>query len=135
PWGVVRLTSVELGAIRREALGATAAGLVALVDATDMWCGHWLDAVLGDLSDEPPVWRPEILLSFEHDHIWAPNYALKVQRPGLDANALLAEHHYRSGFIASRRVLDAVPYPSADDARGWSEVDWWWNCNVAGAGF
>lgn len=71
---------------------------------------------------------------FDHRFYWT-QFQSDTSVPSFDIRDLLAVEAYSSSFFAPRLLLDRVPFPLEDPARGWGCVDWWWTCNIAGAGY
>lgn len=135
-WNVVECNDTDLGSAKNRASSLTNADYVAIIDGSDMVCASWLNEATDAAIDRPAVWRPSTLICFGDDHFSLRGYSVSFQPTEIvDKAALLNFHHYPSGFLAPRSILSAVPWPEEDYRRGWGLVDWWWNCNVSGAGF
>ena len=139
-WKVSRLDGCGLGAARNAGYLGTRGRYVAFADGRDVWSKTWLHAALtaAKHAHAPAVWRPEALITFGGDHFSTEGYSIHFQTAATgsaDQAGLLTWNAFPSGFLATRTILDRVPFPLEDAERGWAEVDWWWNCNTVGAGY
>lgn len=131
-------TADSLGAARRQA-AASPGRHVAFLDGPDLWSENWLTAGLAaaEAAARPAAWHPETVIGFAADFESIDGYRLIAQpdtAAGYDPAALLDGNAWPTGPLVPREILDAVPWPDEDAARGWSCIDWWWACNVAGLG-
>jgi hypothetical protein len=129
------------GMARAAAFEAARGQYFATLDGWDLWSANWLAAAL-DMAERTPypaVFHPEAVIRFGNNYFSYEGYTLVFQPDAVafdyDYTALLGSNPYPTGFFAHRSIVSAVPFPVEDPERGWSDVDWWWNCNVVGAGF
>jgi len=130
---------------RMAAVAASGGRLIGILPGGDLCSANWLPTVLEATSSVSGafVWRPEAVVSFGPDYMGGVGYGFDLQpdidlarhAPGGEIDRLLARHPYSSLLVAPRTVFEAAPFPSADPARGWNDVNWWWTCNTLAAGF
>lgn len=133
------LDACPRAAARQAAVAAARGTVLAFIDAGDLWSGNFLRAAMAAArreSDRHAVWRPEAVIEcgldyFDFDH------RATLQQPMADADmgaTLLHACPYAPTFLAHRAVFAHAPFPTADAARGWLDVDAWWIAQCLGAG-
>lgn len=135
----IEIDAACLGGARNRAREAVAGRYLAFLDGGELWSGTFLDSALRQARREDwdqVVLRPAASLGFSDRYFYQMNYATRfVPAPGeCEPEALLDGNPYPPTFLADRRILEAVPFPTVDVARGWDAVDWWWCANLLGAG-
>jgi hypothetical protein len=73
-------------------------------------------------------------LRFGPDWLSNEGYGVLLRRAAGDAISLTGPACSSCG-LAPRSILEAVPFPDEDKARGWDHVAWWWQAKVARAGY
>lgn len=127
-----------LGAARNAARDAVSGQYLAFLDGGDLWSGNFLEQALKHARRDDPrqVLRPAASLGFPDRYFYQNCYTTQFI-PGpddIDPCVLLDSNPYPATFLADRAVLEAIPFPHVDVARGWNDVDGWWCANLAGAG-
>lgn len=138
-WRPLRFSESGLGATRNAAIKASSGRHIAMVDGWDLWSENWIENAIGMAEIQEAIWHPELIVRFGKDYISSQGYGIVWQPDGeasdFDYVFLLTHNPYSTGFLARRSVYEAVPFPVEDRERGWFDIDWWWMCNVVGAGF
>ncbi len=140
-WRTRVLPDAALGPARRDAIAEAAGDFIAIVDAGDLWSRSWLADALDAADTETSsdsVWRPSMVFLTTIDFLTGRFRHTYIQpdmtSSDLAAGDLLAAAPFTSTFVSRRRILDQVPFPIEDVARGWTHVDWWWSVSSAVAG-
>lgn len=126
-------------AARQDAVDAARGEFLAFIDSGDLWSGNFLRAAMAAARREGTrhsVWRPEAVIDCGRD-FFAYDHRVSLQQPmaGTEAGAaLLHACPYAPAFLAHRSVFADAPFPAADAARGWLDVDAWWIAGCLGAG-
>jgi hypothetical protein len=134
-WECAELTGARLSEARNEARRLAKGRFVAFIDGSDMIGQEWLHLAAEATEREPAIYRPEALVWFGPD-AFSPNgfeFVLQPEVPPEEA-FLAKKNPFPSGFVASREIIEAVPWPCERDDYGWTEVDWWWNCLTSSQG-
>ncbi|QFR33492.1 hypothetical protein [Ancylobacter sp. TS-1] len=139
-WQVVDARTSLIGATRQAGIARAHGVHVATIEAGDMWSRTWLAAAhaAARAAGTEVVWHPQIVFRVGNDYFDGRPYWTQFQpdtlEDGLGMSDLLAAEPYADGGFVPRALLERVPFPCEDAARGWGHVDWWWACRVAGAG-
>lgn len=140
-WRRVVCPDPRQSAARTAGLRETRGRHVALLDGGEMMSSGWLEAALSAARDTPypAVWHPEAVIEFGGSYHSEQGYRLVFHPDAVafeyDYTAMLAANPYSTGWLAPRAIVDGVPFRCEDPERGWGDVDWWWNCDVVGAGY
>jgi hypothetical protein len=141
PWHILRQDDERLGHARNALFGGTRARYLAMLDGGDLCSANWLAAALrtADATPYAAVWHTEIVIRFGGEYFSSMGYSTFFHPDAVaftyDYASMLANKAYHGGCFLPRAIAEAVPYPIEDPARGWGDVDWWWQCNVVGSGF
>jgi len=117
--------------VRQQAVEAARGGYLGHLEAGDLWSGNMLAEAVSALRREgtrQSVWRPEAVISCGLGY-YEFNLAAVLQQPMEDAASgadLLHATRLAPSFITHRAVCERIPFPPADAARGWLDVDAWW---------
>jgi hypothetical protein len=134
-WDTLWLTEHRPAGPHPAAIAACRGRRIAWTDGRDLWCANWLrDAMHGSVASGG-VWHPEMLITYGGEHFSdeALSYRLFT---GLDGtlDSLLSHDSLPTGFLCERRLLERYPWPEADQARGWGDLNQWWHARTANAG-
>lgn len=136
PYRSVNTAKLCLGTARNFALEKTNGRTVAFLDGGDLWSRNFLveAASQNQRSKRNVVWRPATSIGFADDYFDSSRYSVRLipDSADLPPSSILVVNPYPSTFFARREILKAIPFPVEDQARGWNEVDWWWNANLLG---
>jgi glycosyltransferase involved in cell wall biosynthesis len=140
-WRIIRCPDSRLSVARNEGCRAANGRYVTFVDGPDLWSENWISAALAAAEETSysAVWHPEATIRFGTEYFSDWGYGISFHPDAVlfeyDYAELLSSNPYSSSWMAPRSILHAVPFPCEDPATGWDCVDWWWNCNVVGAGY
>lgn len=127
----------SLGSARNEAIARATGEYIAFIDGGDLCSVNFFSTALGQdrKSDGRVVWRPAISIGFAGSYFNIDEYSVRETPDSrhLDHATILVENPYASCFLVSRHLFDQVPFPEEDIDRGWTDIDWWWCANLAGA--
>lgn len=136
PYRSVKIAKPCLGNARNFALEKTKGRAVAFLDGGDLWSRNFLVEAENhnQSSKRNVVWRPATSIGFADDYFDSSRYSVRPipDSADLPPSSILVANPYPSTFFARREILKAIPFPVEDQARGWNEVDWWWNANLLG---
>jgi hypothetical protein len=135
---VLHEAGMSLGEARNLAVAKARGRHLAFIDGCDMWSANFPAAALAAVleSRRRIVCRPAVSIGFPDDYHDPARYSRRyIPDAGmLRPASLLLDNPYPSLFLTEREVLEAVPFPVEDAQKGWTEIDWWWCANLAGAG-
>lgn len=136
PYKSIKIAKSCLGTARNIALEKTKGRAIAFLDGGDLWSRNFLveAAINNQVSKHDVVWHPATSIGFADDYFDTSRYSVRPVPNSTDfpPSSILVANPYPSTFFARREILNAHPFPVEDHARGWSEVDWWWNANLLG---